>query len=270
MKWLTLVLLLAPATFAKLHFAEKKSGTIDTSGDLLFCSNCGFTGVLNRSDSIVSVVGFDVKMASPGVEWGWYLRLSTSFAMYSLQTETGEQRLSTGIAFRNIGANSLVDLELDYFNARNWGLLSSDAAPDYSIVHDTSYKKNTAKEIDTLNAQMIFYWYYTDYPRRDSTKKLLLDSTILDCRLQYMRGGLNPLAGIQRRHLSPVQMLSRGWKVPAGGRWTLRNLQGREIPLRQESTNDGVLLLPSQGLHGVGVLTGPNGQASKVHSLGGN
>ena len=78
-----------------------------------------------------------------------------------------------------------------------------------------------------------------------------------------------PGLGIKGKAKSRLQAVSGGWKVPAGGRWTLRNLQGREIPLRQESTNDGVLLLP-QGLRGVGVLTGPNGQASKVHSLGRN
>jgi len=268
MKWLTLILLLASMTFSKLQFAIEKDRVISSIDNILLCKECGLTGVLNNSDSVVSILGVDVQIASPGVEWGWFLELGTP-GWYDMQTETGEQRLSTGITLRNISANSFVDFCSYYFSARNWGLLSSDATPPDSIVYDTSYKKNTAKEIDTLNAQMIFYWYYTDYPRRDSTKKLLLDSTILDCRLQYVRGGLDPTAGIARRHRSPVQMLSRGWKVPTGGRWTLRNLQGREIPLRQESTNDGVMLLP-QGLRGVGVLTGPNGQASKVHSLGGN
>jgi len=209
------------------------------------------------------------------VEESWYLYFGID-KMYSISSDSGKQRIESAISIGKMAPKSVLYISEVSFEARNWGEICSDyyVGKYRCSLEEGKASKNTANEHDTIDVQMIFHWYYTDYPRRDSNNVIQLDSTILPCRLEYFRGPTSSelTSGISRRGARSkdgIRSVPNGWQVPAGGRWTLRNLQGREIPLRQESTNDGVLLLP-QGLRGVGVLTGPNGQSSKVHSLGGN
>jgi hypothetical protein len=229
----------------------------------------------NDLDSAIGIPRIDLEILSPGLEESWFLYFYPGTA----GSDSGKQRVTSTAGVSKVDARQKFLMTENALNAKPWSKICSDYGyyPNHTstpcTISAANAIKNTAKDGDTLNARFIIYWYNRDNPRRDSARTILYDSTFLPCRLQYERGptASDLTANLKRRRTQEAGVLAvaHGWQVPAGGHWTLRNLEGREIPLRQESTNDGVLLLP-QGLRGVGVLMDPNGQSSKVHSLGGN
>jgi hypothetical protein len=229
----------------------------------------------NDLDSAIGIPRIDLEILSPGLEESWFM----GFGLGTAGSDSGKQRVTSTAGVSKVNARQKLYMTGRTVEAKPWSKICSDYSyyPNHTstpcTISAANAIKNTAKDGDTLNARFIIYWYNRDNPRRDSARTILYDSTFLPCRLQYERGptASDLTSGLKRRGTQETVVLAvaHGWQVPAGGHWTLRNLQGREIPLRQESTNDGVMLLP-QGLRGVGVLTGPNGQSSKVHSLGGN
>jgi len=273
MKSILLLVLIASVSFAKLTTLSESLEQVDDP--LLLSSGYNYFYLQNNSDTAITISKVDVQIAQPGLEesWYWYFYITSNNFAYA---DSGKQRARSDVAIKRMDPMGKIHFLNGSFEAKKWRYICSDSynGKERCSPEGGKASKNTANEHDTIDVQMIFYWYYTDYPRRDSNKVIQLDSTILPCRLEYFRGPTSSemslgILGRGARSKDGIRSVPHGWQVPAGGRWTLRNLEGREIPLRQESTNDGVLLLP-QGLHGVGVLTDPNGQSSKVHSLGGN
>jgi hypothetical protein len=273
MKSVLLLVLIASVSFARL---TTLSNSLENADDpLLLSSRYNYYYLQNNSDTAITIPNVDVQIIQPGLEesWYWYFYIDSYSFAYA---DSGKPRARSNVAIKRMEPMAKFYFANVSFEAKKWWYICSDYynGKDRCSPEGGKASNNTANEHDTIDVQMIFYWYYTDYPRRDSNKVIQLDSTILPCRLEYFRGPTSSemtlgISGHGARSKDGIRSVSQGWQVPAGGHWTLRNLEGREIPLRQESTNDGVLLLP-QGLHGVGVLTGPNGQASKVHGLGGN
>jgi len=277
MKILAFVAASISVTMAQARFVPTHPGPNTPVKPILGIVNGGLADTANQM-SIESLYHYQVYVDSgymqimgPGVEGSWYLRYVVSGVDFDSEVDSDSGDQKVGFGFRYDGILAVLDsgiaapIRVGEFMARNWGMVGGDIGGAAYDPQNLSYLKNTANVNDTIDVRMVVRYWYFDIAA--DTKKF--DTAYLDFGLEYHRGQLIPGLGIKGKTKSTLQAVSGGWKVPTGGRWTLRNLQGREIPMRQESTNDGVMLLP-QGLRGVGVLTGPNGQSSKVHSLGGN
>jgi hypothetical protein len=255
MHFFTLILFFACLTQAQIAVLNSQ---VNSSSTRIFLKNQGNKTLIFQSTSL--------NIKSFGVEGEWHsdMRLYVEKDNESTCQFDGIKTNYSQCSFfpydstilRPLDTAQLILSNFEDCHILNYCIVDSSVTPP-----DTLYKRNTAKNIDTLNVRLGLYW-------QDSTTRAN-DSTFIDCLLVFNRV-INKyvIVGITRfkdskQEGAPIPT-PNGWRVATDAHWILVDAQGHAIPLRRETTADGLFLRTTTSQRGVGYLRDGTGKSYRV------